>query len=490
MADPHHTWHPIEDYEADPATLAQEELCGLSAVWLEQREALEADGAFAQFNEALHREWAVETGLVEQVYTLDRGITQILIERGIDAAFIPHRADQDPEQVAAMIRDHKDVIEGLFSFVRGDRPLSTSFVKELHAQLTRHQSTASGIDALGRRTQIELLHGTFKKRPNNPTRHNGSVHEYCPPEQVDSEMERLLEMYHAHEGVAPEVEAAWLHHRFTQIHPFQDGNGRVARTLASLVFLRAGWFPLVIRDTRFERERYIDALETADRGRLEPLVRAFSASQKKAMIQALGLSREVLPTLSAEQVIRLAREQLTDRDRPLAGAWEEVRKTAEALFSLTRERLREIARSLESETAGLLENASFRVDFGPYASEGDRHFRALVVEVARQLDYYANTRDYRAWSRLVLEAETRTELIVSFHVPGAVFRGLLAASVFFVRREETEPQSAPILSDLTPLSEELFQVNYRESVRQASSRYREWLEAGLVRGLELWRKTL
>lgn len=32
----------------------------------------------------------------------------------------------------------------------------------------------------------------------------------------------------------------------TQVHPFQDGNGRVARALASLVFLRANWFPLLV----------------------------------------------------------------------------------------------------------------------------------------------------------------------------------------------------------------------------------------------------
>ena len=47
-------------------------------------------------------------------------------------------------------------------------------------------------------------------------------------------------------GVPVEVEAAWLHHRFTQIHPYQDGNGRVARALASLLFIKAGWFPVVV----------------------------------------------------------------------------------------------------------------------------------------------------------------------------------------------------------------------------------------------------
>ena len=50
-------------------------------------------------------------------------------------------------------------------------------------------------------------------------------------------------MYTEHQGcgVPLEVEAAWLHHRFTQIHPFEDGNGRVARALASLVFIPDGF---------------------------------------------------------------------------------------------------------------------------------------------------------------------------------------------------------------------------------------------------------
>lgn len=91
-------------------------------------------------------------------------------------------------------------------------------------------------------------------------RPDGIVHEYCPPEQVVSEMERLVEMHNQHlEIVAPEVEAAWLHHRFTQTHPFQDGNGRVARTLASLIFIRQGLFPIVI--TRSDRQEYINASE-------------------------------------------------------------------------------------------------------------------------------------------------------------------------------------------------------------------------------------
>ncbi len=163
---------------------------------------------------------------------------------------------------------------------------ATTCTKELHALMTRHQETVEGLDSLGRKTSVPLIRGAYKRLPNNPLRPDGTIHEYCPPEQVDSEMDRLIALHHQHDDVAPEVEAAWLHHRFSQIHPFQDGNGRIARALATLVFVKAGWFPLVVRDR--ERAEYIDALEVADDGDLKPLVDYFAGLQKRAFVHALN----------------------------------------------------------------------------------------------------------------------------------------------------------------------------------------------------------
>lgn len=103
------------------------------------------------------------------------------------------------------------------------------------------------------------IKGEFKKQPNNPTRPDGSLHEYCPPVQVESEIENLLRWLGEYSGEDPIVVASWLHHRFTQIHPYQDGNGRVGRALVTLVLLQADLLPLVIdRDLRTE---YLEALE-------------------------------------------------------------------------------------------------------------------------------------------------------------------------------------------------------------------------------------
>jgi Fic family protein len=106
-------------------------------------------------------------------------------------------------------------------------------------------------------------------------------------------MDRLIELHKKHEAtnIPAVVEAAWLHHRFTQIHPFQDGNGRVARAIASLVLIRAGLFPLVIN--RDARDQYIDALEKADAGDLAPLSAMIAQNQKQALTQVMRLIADV-----------------------------------------------------------------------------------------------------------------------------------------------------------------------------------------------------
>ena len=291
-----HRWRPIEDLPADWQDLADAGLRRLADDWCEKREGLGAEGAIVEFNERLKREWAIETGLIERVYTLTRGITEVLIEHGLREELIPSSATaRDPALVFDMIRDHADAVDGLFDFVKRERQLSTSYVKELHVVLLAHQETASARDIFGRRVEMPLIRGDYKTRPNNPVRPDGLVHEYCPPEQVASEMDRLLAMHREHEGrgVRPEVEAAWLHHRFAQIHPFQDGNGRVARALATLVMIRAGWFPLVVTDAG--RADYIDALEMADAGDLQPLVRLFADIQRRTFEGAIDVARGVIP---------------------------------------------------------------------------------------------------------------------------------------------------------------------------------------------------
>lgn len=492
MARAAYTWKPIEDLPPAYAELASPELASLADVWREHRELLQGTDALEIFTERLERKWAIETGIIERVYTLDRGITQLLIERGIDASLIPHDAtDKEPELVARLIQDHKTAVEGLFVFVRGNRSLSTSYIKELHSILTRHQETCSGLDQFSRHIEIPLLHGEYKQLPNNPVRENGMIHEYAPPEHVPSEMDDLVALHREHEraGVPPEVESAWFHHRFVQIHPFQDGNGRVARALASLIFIKAGWFPLAV--TRDDRLRYIEALEEADRGDLRPLVGLFASIQKRAFVGALSEAGSVLQRQQVDQVIEAARDVFERRRVALRAEWERARDIGVALQADASARFSEVAAKLRREIGAYDENHRFRTDSESFGGPRDHYFRWQIVQTAKSLDYFANTAPgYRAWARLVLaRTDTQAELLLSFHGIGHEYRGVLAASMCFYRRETTEVGERQVV-DLATVSDEVFQINYRENEDQARARFAEWLDAGLIKGLEMWRAGL
>ena len=480
-----HKWHPIRDYdELDPRSLEQGELAALANVWQEERERLADSDALPKFNEKLRREWAIETGLIERVYNFDRGITELLIEHGIDAALIPRGAGPTPETVASMIRDHEAAIDYVFDFVKAERPLSTSYIKELHALLTQNQETAEGRDPFGKRVQIPLRKGAYKLWPNNPTGRSGEIHEYCPPEQVASEMDRLLDLHRKHLDVAPEVEAAWLHHRFTQIHPFQDGNGRVARALATLVLVKAVRFPLVVRSA--SKSTYLDALEAADAGDLKPLIVFFSEIQRREFVRALGLSRDVGRLVIAEDLIRSTRRELEHRRDALLAEWNTVKDRAEQLRHIAEGRLRQVTATFDQEVKPLLDHVTVFVDGASDHDARSHYFRQQIVAGAKALEYFANMEAYRAWVRLVIHNANQSQLLIAFHGIGHEFRGVLACCAVFFQRVQTDRndrESGPAKA----LARAVFQINYREDPASIEDRFRVWLEECIVAGLSDWR---
>jgi Fic family protein len=71
------------------------------------------------------------------------------------------------------------------------------------------------------------------------------------------------------ENVNPLMLAAWAHWAIARVHPFEDGNGRMARLWQDLILLRARLTVAIIRPQ--DRDKYLDALMKADEGDLNPL---------------------------------------------------------------------------------------------------------------------------------------------------------------------------------------------------------------------------
>lgn len=60
-----------------------------------------------------------------------------------------------------------------------------------------------------------------------------------PPKRVKAEMDQFLAWFNADNGMDPVLKAALAHFRFIIIHPFDDGNGRMARALTDLLLARS-----------------------------------------------------------------------------------------------------------------------------------------------------------------------------------------------------------------------------------------------------------
>ena len=242
--------------------------------------------------ETIHREWAVETGRVENLYVLSEGATQSLTADGITENAItsdPARSEgiregtADVHTVETIIKDQEAVIKSLAS----ENEIGTKGLNITKADLLGLQKACTktarftktvvlSSNDTHRTIDVLIRRGKFKNQPNFPTRPDGLVHQYCPVLEVDKEIDRLLELAKQYDavGTPPEVLAAWIHHRFVQIHPFHDGNGRVARSLASLFLMKASLLPFTVKLR--DRQKYFETLAEFD-----PLCKVHCASAAK-----------------------------------------------------------------------------------------------------------------------------------------------------------------------------------------------------------------
>jgi len=403
----------------------------------------------AEFDETRRRtlrRHAVETGIIERLYDISWGVTEALVAEGITRQAAA-REGGISEDTLAIINSQLDALGLITDATQQGRRLTVSFVKELHAAITRYQFTYEARDQFGNLGQRELLHGAWKEFPNDVLRADGSRLQYVPPEQVQSQMEALLRLHEEAAGAHPVVRAAWLHHRFVTIHPFQDGNGRVARALTLMVLLQARYAPLVV--DRNERAEYIDALDAANDGDLHPLVRLFGRLELVALTSEL--SAPVSQASQAVGVVPVARElvgRLRDRrrteDEQRSAATEELAGRTQALISAELDRLRA---ELQSEFRKVDSNASVAVSYSAPGEERAHWWHGQIVYTARRVDFFADLRDGSWWSSLHVNALGQAlRFLVIIQKVGHGDRGVLAATTFaevLDRNPDQEKQLGP-----------------------------------------------
>lgn len=144
-------------------------------------------------------------------------------------------------------------------------PLTQNFIRTLHRTLLREDYTVYRNLPGGVPTSYVIHAGQYKTRPNSVITRYGDRFEYASPEETPSLMADLVDWYNKaeQEGKLSPVElAALFHYRYIRIHPFEDGNGRIARLLVNFILSRHN-YPMIVVRSRKKRE-YLEALHQTD----------------------------------------------------------------------------------------------------------------------------------------------------------------------------------------------------------------------------------
>lgn len=440
--------------------------------------------ALKEFNQKLVRRLSVETGILERLYDIDRGTTEALVTHGfVEELVARSNTDIEPSRLIDILRDQESAIKLTIDCVANNRVLTKGFIHELHSTLVRHQQTTTAIDEFGNRHEIELLKGKFKQAPNNPKRPNGVVHEYCPPVHVESEIDNLLMWLSEYKDEDPILVAAWFHHRFTQIHPYQDGNGRVVRALTTLILLKADLLPLVLdRDLRIP---YIESLENADRGDLSKLAQLFASLERTAILQALSV--DVDAELSSQRSLTAAvLENLADKfSKRKEEKSVELRKVNAVAQSL-RLQSKKIIESSYKQLSKFVDSPFISISEGGHEQGNGHWYKTELITFANKEGTFINFTENHYFLKSVIKIKTeRLVFVTSFHHIGRELSGIMEATAFSQLEsfDDTEDRSLASLNTFA-CSLEPFVFTYKTDLKDIAESYSRWLDAAVAVALK------
>ncbi|MBV1688574.1 Fic family protein [Novosphingobium sp. G106] len=224
---------------------------------------MEALGFALRTEASLHSltEEVVKSSEIEgEILDKDQVRSSIARRLGLDiAGLVP--ADRDVEGVVDMMLDaaqnYEDPLNAdrLFGWHAALFPAGRSGLTKIRAGTWRDDSQGP----------MQVVSGPFGRE---------KVHYQAPPaKQIYREMKAFLKWFEAERRIDPVLKAGVAHLWFVTIHPFEDGNGRIARAIADLALARSEGtsqrFYSMSAQIRVERTAYYEMLEKTQKGDLD-----------------------------------------------------------------------------------------------------------------------------------------------------------------------------------------------------------------------------
>jgi Fic family protein len=228
----------------------------------------ESEDTLKRALEIVKRAAAVDTGAIEGLYDTDRGGFTYTV--AVQAAHWEAALAKKGPKVGALFESQLKAYDFVLDFATQEMPIAEAWIRELHKVVCESQDTYEVHTAVGTQYQ-SLPKGKYKDNANHVRARDGSIHPWAPVDLTPREMHRFCDELrsNAFNEAHPIMQSAYAHNAFVSVHPFADGNGRVARALASVFTYRAESIPLLILKGDAE---YLPALEAADHGDIQRFV--------------------------------------------------------------------------------------------------------------------------------------------------------------------------------------------------------------------------
>ena len=198
-------------------------------------------------------EWNYHSNVIEG-NQLDWGETRSLLLHGLTANGKPLKDHLD-------MKGHNEALKKLEKIADKEIKITEKLIKEFHKVIIE--------DPFKEHPKVVI--GSFKRKSNYLYNEQGERIDFVPPDEVPEQLNELInwtnnaiflpkrkkKKYETH----PLLIAAVFHLRFINIHPFDDGNGRICRILMNIILIQCGFPPIIIK--KDDRPTYFRAIQRA-----------------------------------------------------------------------------------------------------------------------------------------------------------------------------------------------------------------------------------
>jgi Fic family protein len=207
-------------------------------------------------------------------------------------------------------KNHPEAIKFVERLVDAKSELSEDIMLQLHKLIMSNITEEAGHYRI---TGVKITGATFMPPPSS---------------QVKPRIDGLLKWLRENPDELTPIElAAIFHHRFVQIHPFSEGNGRTARLLMNALLMKAG-YPFIATVPKLDRPKYLRTLSEADSGNTSSFVNFIARCAEKALDMYLDALEEpeILALAEASKITPYSQEYLSLLARKgLLGAYKQGR---------------------------------------------------------------------------------------------------------------------------------------------------------------------